>query len=333
MPLVTVIMPVYNGEAYIREAIDSILSQTFGDFELLILNDGSSDRSAAIVKSYQDPRIRLIENPTNLGLIPTLNRGLQLARGMFIARMDCDDRSLPQRFVRQLEFLRAHPNVGICGAWMEAIGEREGYIWRYPIEPERIRASLLFESVLAHPSVMMRRELLERHGLCYSVTYQDAEDYGLWFEAAQHFALANLSEVLVQYRKHPQQTVQIQQQVRLAAASCVRREQIERLGLQPTPDEIALHEAISTSQFQPTREFITYADDWLQKLQAANQRTEVYTEPVFSMVLGQRWYWVCRLSTSLGLWSWWTFRRSSLSRTASVGWWQELKFVLRCLLP
>jgi len=333
MPHVTVIMPVYNGEAYVREAIDSILGQTFSDFELLIINDGSSDHSAAIVRSYQDARIRLIENPTNLGLVPTLNRGLQLARGMFIARMDGDDRSLPQRFARQLAFLRAHPNVGICGAWMEAIGDRVGYVWRYPTEHEHIRASLLFESVLAHPSVMMRRESLERHGLRYSMTYQHAEDYGLWFESAQRFALANLPEVLVQYRKHAQQTVQIQQQVRLAAASCIRREQIARLGLQPTPDEIALHEAISTSQFQPAREFIARAGDWLQKLQAANQRTGVYAEPAFSMVLGQRWYWVCRLSTSLGLWSWRAFRRLPLSKVVEISWQQQLKFGVRCVLP
>jgi hypothetical protein len=333
MSLITVIMPVYNGEEYVREAIDSILGQTFKDFELLVLDDGSSDRSAAIVKLYQDQRIRLIENPTNLGLVPTLNRGLDQARGTFIARMDSDDRSLPQRFARQLEFLRAHPDVGICGTWMEAIGDRAGYIWRYPTEHERIRASLLFESVLAHPSVMMRREMLERHGLRYSMTYRDAEDYGMWFEAAQRFALANVPEVLLQYRKHAQQTVQAQQQVRLAAASRVRREQIERLGLRPAPDEIALHEAISISRFQTTREFITRAEGWLLKLQAANQRAEIYAEPAFSAVLGQRWYWVCRLSTSLGLWAWSAFRRSSLSRVAGVGWWPKLKFVLRCALP
>jgi Glycosyl transferase family 2 len=333
MPLITVIMPVYNGEAFVREAIDSILGQTFGDFELLVIDDGSSDGSAAIVGSYDDARIRMVENDVNLGVVQTLNRGLDLARGTFIARMDCDDRSLPQRFAKQVAFLEAHPEVGICGAWLESIGERSGFVWRYPTGVERIRASLLFESALAHPTVMMRHDLLERYGLRYSMAYQHAEDYGLWVEAAQCFALANLPEVLVQYRKHAQQTGTLQQYGLQAAAGRVRREQVERLGLRPTPDEIALHEAISTSQFQPAKDFITRAGSWLQKLRAANQRTGVYAEAEFSRVLGQRWYWVCRLSTGLGLWSWRTFRRSPLSRAAQINPLAQLKFGARCVLP
>jgi hypothetical protein len=139
--------------------------------------------------------------------------------------------------------------------------------------------------------------------------------------------------VLVQYRKHAEQTGIKQQRGLSASAARIRREQIERLGVSPTSEEAVLHEAISLSRFQPTREFITRAEGWLQKLRAANQRTEIYAELAFSAVLGQRWYWVCRLSTSLGLWSWWAFRRSPLSRAAGAGWWQELKFVLRCVLP
>src|SRR6266540_3032517 len=176
MPQVTIIMPMYNGEVYLREAIDSILDQTLTDFEFLILNDGSSDRSPDVVRSYADPRIRLVENEAQMGLVYTLDRGLDLARGTFIARMDCDDCSLPDLLARQVAFLNDHPEVGVCGAWMEAIGARAGYIWRYPTDPERIRCSLLFESALAHPSVMMRRDLLERFELRYSMAYQHAED-------------------------------------------------------------------------------------------------------------------------------------------------------------
>lgn len=333
MSLVTVIMPVYNGEAYVREAIDSILGQTFGDFELLAIDDGSGDRSAEIIGSYTDPRIRLVRNEVNLGVVQTLNRGLDLARGTFIARMDCDDRSLPERFARQIAFLSTHPEVGVCGTWMESIGDRTGYVWRYPTDPERIRCSLVFESVLAHPSVMMRRELIERLGLRYSLAYKHAEDYGLWVDAAEHFALANLPEVLVQYRKHGEQTGLKQHKGLSASAARIRQEQLERLRVSPTAEEIELHEAISLSQFQPTREFIMRAELWLLKLRAANQNARVYPDAAFSAVLGWRWYWVCRLSTGLGLWAWRAFRRSPLSWAAGVGWWPELKFVLRCALP
>jgi glycosyltransferase involved in cell wall biosynthesis len=333
MPQVTIIMPVYNGEMYLREAIDSILDQTLADFEFLILNDGSSDHSADIVRSYDDPRIRLLENEANLGVVQTLNRGLDLASGTFIARMDCDDRSLPNRLARQVAFLNDHPEVGICGTWMEGIGTRAGYIWRYPTDPERIRCCLLFESALAHPSVMMRRDLLERFELRYSMAYQHAEDYGLWVQAARHFALANIPEIVVQYRKHAQQTGLKQQKGLLAATTRIRLEQLDRLGVRPRPDEAALHDAISIAQVQPTREFVTRAGTWLEKLKGANDQAGVYDQAAFAAELGWRWFWTCRLSTKLGLWSWRAFRRSRLSRAANIGWQQQLKFGVRCVLP
>ena len=118
-------MPVYNGERYLREAIDSILNQTFKDFEFLIINDGSTDLSVEIIESYADKRISLAHNGQNLGLITTLNRGFDLACGEYIARMDCDDISLPDRLEKQVVFMDNHPEIGICGSWVSAISDEK----------------------------------------------------------------------------------------------------------------------------------------------------------------------------------------------------------------
>ena len=118
-PKVTVLMPVYNGEKYLKEAITSILLQTFDDFEFLIINDGSSDASVDIIQSFRDPRIRLVHNDTNIGLIATLNKGLKLAHGKYVARMDQDDISLPRRLEKQTYFMDNNPDVGVCGTWIK----------------------------------------------------------------------------------------------------------------------------------------------------------------------------------------------------------------------
>lgn len=117
-------MPVYNAQEYIREAIDSILNQTFSDFEFIIINDGSTDNSVEIIKNYNDPRIVLVDNTENKGLVSVLNQGLQLAQGEYIARMDADDISLPNRFMEQVNYLDKHPQVGILGAWFHIFGDK-----------------------------------------------------------------------------------------------------------------------------------------------------------------------------------------------------------------
>ncbi len=332
-PAVTVLMPVYNAAAYLPGAIDSILAQTFGDFEFLAIDDGSTDASPQILAAYaeRDPRIRLVRNAANMGLARSLNRGLGLARGNYIARMDADDISMPDRLAQQLAFMESHPPVGVCGAWVQKIGQRGG-VERYPTDNVNIRCHLLFKDVLAHPTVMMRRTLFTRHGLAYDRVYEPADDYDLWVRATQHTDLANIPRVLLHYRMHEQQVGQRQRDIQDRAAKQIRLRQVRRLGLQPTDAEIATHEAISLSRFQPSRAFVAAAETWLRRLGAANTRTGHYSAPAFSGVLGVHWYTVCRLSTALGPWVYWTFWRSPLSLTAGGGLARQVKFGLMCLL-
>jgi len=330
-PRVSFLMAVYNGERYLDEAIQSILNQTFPDFEFILINDGSTDGTAGIIERYRrkDGRIRAYEQP-NQGLVASLNRGLELARGEFVARMDADDISMPERVATQVAFMESHPDVGICGTWIETIGMPHGTVRCYPTDDATIRSWLLFESVLAHPSTIMRRELLTKAGLSYDVCYVHAEDYALWVQAARHMALANIPGVLLRYRLHPGQVVQKHEAEKIVSARLVRLAQLECLGIRPTEEELALHQALSAWQFQATSDFIDASLAWLHKLKAANEVAGIYQEPVFLRVLGQRWYALCATATHLGLWTLKTFQRTPLSAGAGLTWTQTLKFSIKC---
>lgn len=202
-PMISVVMPVYNGEKYLREAIDSILNQTYRDFEFIILNDGSTDKTEEIVLSYTDPRIVYVKNEENLQIVKTLNKGIGLARGKYIARMDADDISVAERFEKQLRFMEENPDIGVCGTWLETFGAKK-HIWRYPVLHEEIKTALLFNSSLGHPSVMIKKEFFNY--CLYQEKYNKAEDYALWAEGIDKVKFHNLPEILLLYRLHENQT-------------------------------------------------------------------------------------------------------------------------------
>lgn len=203
MPRVSVLMSVYNGGTYLREAIDSILQQKFTNFEFIIINDGSTDHSAEIMQSYYDPRIRYLENDKNIGLISSLNRGLALAESPYIARMDADDISLPGRLAKQVNFLNEHSEVGALGGSVQIIDGCGSLsdIWRFPTEHSFLKWCLFFDDPIAHPTVMMRRAAVIRAG-GYSTDWVHAEDYDLWRRLSRITRLSNLQDVLLYLRRH-----------------------------------------------------------------------------------------------------------------------------------
>ncbi len=195
-------LPVYNGERYLSEAIESVLGQTFSNFEFIIINDGSTDNTGSILDHYQqqDARIKLYTQ-ANQGLIASLNTGCSMARGRYIARMDADDISLPQRFKRQVEFMEEHADIGILGTRVDFIDADGKYQkrWRLPLRPAVIRWSLLFRCAVAHPSVLMRNEIVKELGY-YRTQALHIEDYDLWTRALAITNIANLPEALVKRR-------------------------------------------------------------------------------------------------------------------------------------
>lgn len=196
-------MSVYNGRKYLREAIDSVLNQTFADFELIAIDDGSTDGSGAILREYTDPRLKLLTNETNLGLIGSLNRGLAAARGEYVARQDCDDLLEPERLAKQVAYLDAHPDVVLVGTWMQLIDEQGADItlWRYPTTNAEIRWAMLFNTAVGHPASMFRTAVARDAG-GYSPDFLFAEDYDLWSRLATRGNVANIPEPLQRYRVH-----------------------------------------------------------------------------------------------------------------------------------
>jgi glycosyltransferase involved in cell wall biosynthesis len=204
-PKVSVLMPVFNGEPFVAAAIDSILSQTFDDFEFIILDDASSDGSRRVLADYErrDRRITVLLNETNSGIADTLNRGLRLCRGEYIARMDADDVSLPQRLERQVEFMDNAPEVGVCGTWFTVFGDEEG-TYRHPTQDAQIKVRhLIYDCAIAHPAAFIRKRVLEETG----ATYPDLPAHDLWFWIRLGFVtqLRNLPDVLLRYRLHENQ--------------------------------------------------------------------------------------------------------------------------------
>ena len=288
-PLVTVLMPIYNCEAFVADAVESILGQTFRDFEFLIIDDGSTDRGVEIVEEYGDSRIRLVRNEGQIELIRTLNRGLELARGKYIARMDADDISLPERLERQVAFMEANPDIGACGTWVVTMGDREGEIWGYPESSEEIRCRLLFGAAIAHPTVCMRRDAFARHRLQFDEAYPHAEDYELWSRASEAFPLANLASVLLRYRTHAGSVSRQHHDGQEATVKRIHRERLSRLGLTPTEEELFIHRWVSTGG--PAGEILPLSDtgSWLEKLLHANEAHERYPRPDFEQLLGRFW--------------------------------------------
>ena len=212
-PEISVIMPVYNGEKYLIEAIDSILNQTYINFEFIILNDGSIDRTEEIILSYDDSRIVYVKNEENLQIVKTLNIGITLAKGKYIARMDADDISYPERLKKQYEFLEEHSNVSVLGTERVVINE-----WGkvqlsaniVPLTPKICEWTILFYSPTIHPSTMMRKEdILDIGGYCAKKEVEYVEDLKLWVDLIEKgYKIMNLSEPLIKYRVHSTSTTE-----------------------------------------------------------------------------------------------------------------------------
>jgi len=201
IPLVSVIMPFYNSEAFIKKSVLSILNQTYRNFELIIINDCSTDNSLQIVKSFRDPRIRVINNLKHIGVAATLNRGLHLAQSRLIARMDADDIALRNRFATQIEFLRKHPDVVLVGTWATLINEqgRKIKIKKLPENSQEIKSHILRYNPFIHSTIMLRKPVLKSTG-AYDERYNGAEDYDLFLRIVGKYKTANIKQPLLLYR-------------------------------------------------------------------------------------------------------------------------------------
>jgi hypothetical protein len=287
-PLITILMPIHNGAATLKEAMDSMLGQSLADFEFLIVDDASTDESAAIVQKCRDPRIRFIPSRERLKLSGALNLGLEQARGRYIARMDADDISLPRRLEIQARFMDQNPGIGLCGSWIRYFGAKNSVLER-PLHHEDIRAFTLIDTPFAHPTVMFRRDVMEQHQLRFDGSYFPTEDFELWTRALRHFATANLPEVLLRYRAHGSSLTGSDWSTMDEQAVRVIRSQLLPLGIDPTPEALRFHRQLAMGRLNMSLPLLDQAEAWLLSLLEANRKTRHLSPEALEALLGEVW--------------------------------------------
>ena len=283
MPKISVIIPAYNAEKFIKEAIDSVLGQTFRDFELIVLNDCSRDRTEEIILSYTDERIVYHKNEQNMGVAGTLNRGLAAARGEYIARMDADDISLPERFARQAEYLDTHPDVAVLGTNVETFDENGPVCTGWSAtDPKQMKVDLLFSCGLAHPSVMMRREVVQALG-GYDLAFEGMEDYDLWCRVAETHGVTTLKEILFRYRVHGGQVTKNPSPKYMERLRNLKQRQLGLLGISP---EGAGAELFCKGKKPATMEEICDTALLYSRILEANRKKGLYDQALLEGTLG-----------------------------------------------
>jgi len=326
-PAVTVLMPVHNGERYLKEAVESILAQTFADFEFLVIDDGSTDRSRQIVESFGDPRIVLVANAQNRGTVHVLNQGIALAKGRYIARMDSDDISLPERFERQVRFMEAHPKVGVSGTAMRLIknGKLRNTRTHAPSDQE-LKIQLLFSPCFFHPTVIIRAELAKAHPYPDNLVY--TQDYNYWTHLASLTSFANLDEVLLHFREHEGQISTRKADMQVSNSRALRAKYLKRLMSTASDEELAIHHAIAENRNDIDLE---QAKAWLEKLVETNDVARMFDAEIFRKEMARRWWLVCRKNTRHGRTTLQVYRSSFLQPLYRPDAIKYLKFRLRCM--
>lgn len=298
MPKVSILMPAYNAQEYIAEAIDSILAQNFTDWELIIIDDGSTDASASIINQYRDNRIYYLKNEENQGLIKTLNRGIDYCNGDYIARMDADDVAMPDRLELQVKFMDSHPQYVMCGSNALVINnenKRTGRI-KNLTKNNYLQINLLFSVPFIHPSMIIRREMLLENR--YDENYLHVEDYELWCRLAQKGKIANLSKYLLHYRWHNTNVSVLNSEIQESQKNRIITRQIERLGLTPNKEELFYHRItfnlykLGNKQKINVKE-INQVGKWFLKLIVKNKEQKLFGHSDFVSFLWSRWCVLC----------------------------------------
>lgn len=326
-PLVTVLMPVYNGQSYLREAIQSILEQTYINFELLIMDDGSTDQSAEIVKSYRDKRIKLYQSEKNEGISKTLNKGIKLSRGQYIARMDSDDISHPDRFMHQVTFLEEHPEIGVLGSGIENLKDnRTGKKKQWPESDAEIKINLLFQNPFFHSTVMVRRSLM--NDIRYPENMRYAQDFGLWVSLAPCTHFANLLNAMVQYRTHSGQITKTKANEQRNNARMIREVYLKSLFPECTENEMILHHRISERNRQID---LSATALWFEKILLINNEHNIFPDIILRKILARKWWNCCKNSTHSGLYIWKKYRQCVLSKVKTDEPKNMIKYVIKII--
>lgn len=291
--MISVIMSNYNTpEKYLRASIDSILNQTYKNFEFIIIDDGSTDDSLSIIESYSDDRITIVRNNVNLGITKSLNKGLTLAKGEFVARMDSDDISAPTRFETQVEFLKSHKDCIVCGTGIELIGNWEQkhsdkYICRTIPPKEEFQINLLFGNCpnIVHPTAMFNHLLLKKYGISYNEEYPLAQDYEMWVTCSKYAECANIPETLLNYRVHGGAVSSAKVDLQKNVARQIVQEQLNQLNIELTDEFADIHMGLLANR----KKYDLRIKLWIKHLIYQNKLHNKYSQKLFKKILWNKW--------------------------------------------
>lgn len=292
---VSVLMPVFNNESTVKEAIHSILNQTMSEFELIVVDDRSTDRSVEAVSSIRDGRLRLLRNPGK-GLAVALNHGLREARGDFIVRMDADDRSVPSRLERQIGFLMNNPSINLCGTHVRTFGAVEGELLMPENHPE-IAATLLFGTPFVHPTVAFTRAVPDE-GFFYNEDFELAQDYELWARVVPRFRCANLPEFLVEMRRRGEHQEGSKYRERQKGyANKARSVLLDGLGIRLSDEELHAYRKVASKEFNLSDTEQRVAMGWSLRI-IEELKGRYSTERALREVVSNRLFWALSESVS-----------------------------------
>ena len=284
-------MPVYNAESFLEEAINSILRQTFYDFEFIIINDGSTDKTEEIILSYKDSRILYQKNEKNSGIVYTLNKGFSIASGMYIARMDADDIAHNDRFEKQVSYLESHPEVAVCGTDVSFIGGFQGNA-RLPTGSDWIKANMFFSCAVAHPTVLIRRKVLFDNDFLYDSHFEKVEDYDLWCRIAEKYEINNCPEPLLDYRIHEKQITQNYDFENEKRMYQLKKRELLHLGFVYNDNEFNAYLKCCTNFPTLTLADINHLEVFFRKAYDANEKVQYYNSQCFYKII-QDCLWRC----------------------------------------
>lgn len=280
MPTISVIMPAYNVEKYIGDAIESILQQTFDDFEFIIIDDASTDQTYDIICKYHDKRIIRIRNQNRLGVAACINRGLSVCSSEFVARMDSDDISKPERFKNQIEFMSDNSNLGISGSHMEIIDSNGKIIKEQHKKTgdEAIKINLfLGHTSLAHPSIIIRKKVIDQYHLRYDTAFQYAEDYDFYCRCSRFIMFDNYPESLIQYRIHAESVSWKHKQQQIIDAQTALYLHLRRLRLPFSLENFKIHKLFAFPNEDTEYPLAHKINDWIDYLYEWNDKNHIFS--------------------------------------------------------
>lgn len=329
-PTVSVVIPVFNGERFLRESIISVLNQTFSDFEIIVVNDGCTDGSPEIFRSFPDPRLRMVSHPQNLGLAEARNTGIRSSRGVYIALLDADDIAEPTRLAEQVNAMEQDPKLVYLGAF--ALRFQDGTpmatkVWKTETVDMELRILLMFRNRFNASSIMFRRAIVPPE---LFANIPMAEDYRFAVAMSKLGEIGNIPKPLVRYRQHATSLTVSKQTLMTDHVAEILRQQLEEFGMSPSKRELLIHQHIGRLLLRSSISLLDECDNWLRKLIHSNELTHRFESNAFRTIVSREWFELCKHASPAGFAAWRRYWRSDLSKAWQPTILQRMRLLVKC---